>query len=67
MTAPVALTRVPYDNSFNIVIPVIVVGIAVTAGIVVGIAVTTGIVVGIIGVVVNLLAVKGREILHYAS
>ena len=57
MTAPVALTRVPYDNSFNIVIPVTVVGIAVT----------TGIVVGIIGVVVNLLAVKGREILHYAS
>jgi hypothetical protein len=57
MTAPVALTRVPYDNSFNIVIPVTVVGIAVT----------TGTVVGIMGVVVNLLAVKGREILHYAS
>ena len=57
MTAPVALTRVPYDNSFNIVIPDTVVGIAVT----------TGIVVGIMGVVVNLLAVKGREILHYAS
>ena len=47
MTAPVALTRVPCDNSFNIVIPVTVVGIAVT----------TGIVVGIMGVVVNLLAV----------
>jgi hypothetical protein len=43
MTAPVALTRVPYDNSFNIVIPVTVVGIAVTTGIVVDIAVTTGI------------------------
>jgi hypothetical protein len=57
MTAPVALTRVPYDNSFNIVIPVTVVGIAVT----------TGTVVGIMGVVVNLLAVKGREILYYAS
>jgi hypothetical protein len=57
ITAPVALTRVPYDNSFNIVIPVTVVGIAVT----------TGTVVGIMGVVVNLLAVKGREILHYAS
>ena len=57
MTAPVALTRVPYDNSFNIVIPVTVVSIAVT----------TGTAVGITGVVVNLLAVKGREILHYAS